>query len=145
MQGLDVGRSLYFPTLQVYPVHEAALGLKGREDKEQKRSDSQLIYAAVIPVVARGLLLIFVHLKKASPLSVLHTAQLKHREDVWVVFHRIHRRVEETQCKGEKYIHPHPLLHAHMCLDNLRGCRPPCLEEGSLGHPNSSVWRSPNA
>lgn len=97
MQGLDVGRSLYFPTLQVYPVHKTALGLKGQEDKEQKRSDLQLIYAAVIPVVARGLLLIFVHIKKASPLSVLHTAQLKHREDVWVVFHRIHRRVEETQ------------------------------------------------
>lgn len=108
-------------------MHETALGHKGQEDREQNRSDSQLIYAAVIPEVARGLLLIQVHLNKAGSLSVLHVAQLKHRGgSPGCILQNSRTGVEKTQnIRGrKKYIHPHPLapcVHTYTCMETLRG------------------------
>lgn len=118
-------------------MHETALGHKGQGDREQKRSDSQLIYAAVVPEVARGLFLIHVRLKKAGPLSVLHMAQTKHRgESLGCILQNL-QGVKKTQnIRGGKEIHPPspstPCVHTH--TETLGGCTTPFLEGGGL-HP----------
>lgn len=118
-----------------YPLYMKQL----QEDREQKRPDSQLIYAAVILEVARGLLLIYVHLKKAGPLSVLHVAQLKHTGgSLGCILQSSRMGVKKTQIiRGrKKYIHSHHLApRVHTFMETLHGCTTPFLEGGGLRHP----------